>query len=51
MAVKKKKTKKTKKKVVCMDTVDAVIRTLTSPPVISAAGQLIQIFRTSGTRR
>ena len=54
MATKKKKktTRKTpQKKVVCNETLDAVIQALTSPPVISAAGQLIHMLRTSGTRR
>jgi len=53
MATKKKATKKkaAKKKVVCNETIDAVIQALTSPPVITAAGQLIQMLRTSGTRR
>jgi hypothetical protein len=50
MAAKKKK-RTPKKKVACNETVYAVIRALTSPPVISAAGQLIQMLRTSGSRR
>jgi hypothetical protein len=47
----KKKRKKAPKKVVCNETIDAVVQALTSPPVISAAGMLIQMLRTSGKHR
>lgn len=51
MTVKKKRIVKRKKKVVCNNTVEAVIQALTSPAVISAAGQIVQMLRSSGGRR